>query len=112
MDGWTTPAQSVVRLFTGGGPARSAYDTWMLRLHHEMKEDEAFQAQAVRRLWTFPPGSVWMLFSDGVAHALMRGRFTLEHSFFVPHANLARPDASPLAQLIRAGASAGVRKAG
>jgi 3-deoxy-D-manno-oct-2-ulosonic acid (Kdo) hydroxylase len=109
---WTAPTPSVVRLFVAGRPARSAYDGWMLRLHHLLKEDEAFQAQAARRLWTFPPGSMWLLFSDGLTHALMRGRFALEHSFFVPHANLTRPDWAPLARLIRAAANPGVRRAG
>ena len=109
---WTAPAPSLVRLFVPGRPPRSPYDAWMLRLHHQLKEDEVFQAQAARRLWTFPPGAAWLLFSDGLAHALMRGRFALEHSFFVPHANLTRPDLAPLAQLIRAGANPAVRRAG
>ncbi|HKB00621.1 MAG TPA: Kdo hydroxylase family protein [Gemmataceae bacterium] len=100
---WVAPAASVVRLFTAGRAGRSAYDAWMLRLHHFLKEDEAFQAQAARRLWTFPPGSMWLLFSDGVAHAQMRGRYSLEHSFFVPAECLVRPEDSPLAQLAVAG---------
>jgi 3-deoxy-D-manno-oct-2-ulosonic acid (Kdo) hydroxylase len=100
---WVAPARGVVRLFTGGGANRSAYDAWMLRLHHFLKEDETFQTQAARRLWTFASGSMWLLFSDGVAHALMRGRFSLEHSFFVPAECLVRPEESPLAQLALAG---------
>jgi hypothetical protein len=109
---WAAPSRSVVRLFTGHPTARSPYDAWMLRLHHKLKEDEAFQAQAARRLWTFAPGAAWLLFSDGLAHALMRGRFTLEHSFFVLHESLGRPDLSPLSQLVRAGVKPPARKAG
>ena len=75
----------------------------MLRLHHFLKEDETFQTQAARRLWTFRPGSTWLLFSDGASHALMRGRFSLEHSFFVPAECLVRPEESPLAHLALAG---------
>jgi hypothetical protein len=112
QDEWTAPGQSVVRLFAGGGAARSAYDAWMSRLHHQMKEDEGFQAQAARRLWTFPSGSMWLVFADGLAHALMRGRFALEHSFFVSPQSLVRPDESPLSHLIRAGAKAIARRAG
>jgi 3-deoxy-D-manno-oct-2-ulosonic acid (Kdo) hydroxylase len=108
---WTAPASSVVRLFTGA-PRGSAYDTWMLRLHHFLKEEEGFQAQAGRRLWTFAPGSTWLLFSDGLAHALMRGRFSLEHSFFVPHECLARPEEAPVSHLERAGTHAPSRRAG
>jgi hypothetical protein len=83
----------------------------MLRLHHFLKQDEAFQAQAARRMWTFPPGSMWVLFADGVAHAQLRGRYALEHSFFVPVESLHRPAESPLVRLAapRPGAS---RRAG
>jgi len=100
---WAAPAQPVIRLFTGGRGGRSAYDAWMLRLHHFLKQDEAFQAQAVRRMWTFSPGSMWALFADGVAHAQLRGRYVLEHSFFVPVEVLRRPAESPLALLAAAG---------
>lgn len=108
---WLAPAQSVLRVFTGGKNGRSAYDAWMLRLHHFLKEDEAFQATAARKVWTFPPGSAWAVFADGVAYAQLRGRFALEHSFFVPLGCLARPDDAPLAVLERFGAEA-ARRAG
>jgi hypothetical protein len=100
---WATPAQPVIRLFTGRRGGRSAYDAWMLRLHHFLKQNEGFQAQAARRMWTFPPGSMWVLFADGVAHAHLRGRYVLEHSFFVPVDLLERPSESPLAVLAASG---------
>jgi hypothetical protein len=100
---WTAAAQPVIRLFTAGRIGRSAYDALMLRLHHFLKEEDQFQAHAARRVWTFPPGSVWVLFADGVAHAQLRGRFVLEHSFFVPRKCLIRPDESPLARLVELG---------
>jgi hypothetical protein len=109
---WVAPAQPVVRLFTGGRAGRSAYDAWMLRLHHFLKQDEGFQAQAARRVWTFPPGSMWALFADGVAHAALRGRYVLEHSFFVPVERLHLPDESPLAHLAAAGQGGASRRAG
>jgi hypothetical protein len=93
---WTAPARGMVGLLTGGRVRRSAYDAWMLKLHHFLKEDEAFQCQAVRKMWTFPPGSMWLLFADGLAHAQLRGRFALDHSYFVPPECLALPDESPL----------------
>lgn len=108
---WAAPAQPVVRLFTGGRAGRSAYDAWMLRLHHFLKQDEAFQAQAARRVWTFPPGSMWALFADGVAHAQLRGRYVLEQTFFVPVELMRRPAESPLALLAAAGAAVS-RRAG
>ena len=108
---WAAPAQPVVRLFTAGRAGRSAYDAWMHRLHHFLKQDERFQAQAARRMWTFPPGSLWVLFADGVAHAQLRGRYVLEHSYFVPVELLSRPAESPL-HLLAAAAGGGVRRAG
>jgi hypothetical protein len=108
---WAAVAQPVVRLFTGGRAGRSAYDGLMLRLHHFLKQDEGFQAQAARRVWTFPPGSMWALFADGVAHAALRGRYVLEHSFFVPLELLHHPDDSPLAHLA-AGQGGTNRRAG
>ena len=44
----------------------------MHHLHHYLKQDASFQAQAPRKMWTFPPGSTWALFSDGVANAQLR----------------------------------------
>jgi 3-deoxy-D-manno-oct-2-ulosonic acid (Kdo) hydroxylase len=102
---WTAPARQVVRLFAGGRARKSAYDAWMLKLHHFLKENNQFQATAKRRVWTFPSGSAWVLFADGVAHAQLRGRFTLEHSFFVPVQRLERPDESPLALLVQSAAA-------
>jgi hypothetical protein len=101
---WVAATQPVVRLFTGGRIGRSAYDALMLRLHHFLKEEDQFQAHAARRVWTFPVGAMWALFADGVAHAQLRGRFVLEHSFFVSQDLLIRADESPLAQLVETGA--------
>jgi hypothetical protein len=84
----------------------------MRRLHHFLKEEEGFQTQAARRLCTFLPGSMWVLFSDGLAHGLMRGRFCLEHSFFVPLVSLVRPEEAPLSYLERVGTRAPGRRAG
>jgi len=109
---WQAPAPSVVRLFTRRNGAGSAYDAWMLRLHHFLKEDEGFQAQAARRMWTFPPRSMWLLFSDSVAHAMLRGRFALDHSFFVPLECLVRPVDSPLLMLEESGLNSDSRRAG
>jgi 3-deoxy-D-manno-oct-2-ulosonic acid (Kdo) hydroxylase len=109
---WTATSQPVVRLFTGGRIGRSGYDAWMLRLHHYLKQDEAFQAQAARRVWTFPPGSMWALFADGVAHAHLRGRHVLEHSFFIPVEALFFPAHSPLQLLAATGNGEFTRRAG
>jgi hypothetical protein len=93
---WMAPTQSMLRLFTGPKAGRSAYDALMLRLHHFLKENEAFQSQATRRVCTFAPGTAWLLFSDGLAHAQLRGRFVLEHSFFVSPESLVQPAEWPV----------------
>jgi hypothetical protein len=86
----------MLRMFGGGKGRRSAYDAFMLRLHHFLKESETIQTQATRRVFTFAPGSAWLLFSDGLAHAQLRGRFTLEHSFFVSSECLTQPAEWPV----------------
>jgi hypothetical protein len=78
------------------GPA----DVFMLRLHDYLKRNLRFQKTCPRRLWRFPPGSVWLAMTDGCCHAELRGRFALEHSFFIAPQVLARPDLAPAA-LIR-----------
>lgn len=108
---WTAPAARVLGLFAGRR-RRSAYDAWMLRLHHFLKEDQGFQLLAARRMWSFPPGSMWLLFTDGLAHAQLRGRFALEHSFFVPPECLQLPEESPLGLLVASGKQSWARRAG
>jgi hypothetical protein len=99
-DGWLGQLRDgVVRLLQPGRPRRSAYDAFMLRFHNFLKRHDGFQERAPRKLWTFPPGSAWVLMADGCTHAVLRGRYALEHSYFVPPACLALPDESPAAQL-------------
>ena len=81
---------------------RSESDRFMLRLHDFLKASHEFQQHGSRRLWSFPPGSVWLAMTDGCTYAELRGRYALEHSFFVRPDVLARPDLAPEA-LLRAG---------
>ena len=90
---------SLLQPNTGG---RTYYDDFMLRLHHFLKSNDSFQERAARRLWHFKPGAAWLLFSDTISHAELRGQFALEHSFFVAPETLTLPDESPLALLERA----------
>ena len=72
-------------------PARSRRapsDLFMLRFHDYLKRNAAFQTRAPRRLWAFPPGSVWLAMTDGCSHAVLRGRYALEHSYFVAPGSL------------------------
>jgi hypothetical protein len=87
--------KSVLRLFRPGGPRHSPYDRFMLRFHDYLKTNEQFQDRTPKRLWNFAPGSVWLAMTDTCSHAVLRGRFALEHSYFIPEAALALPDESP-----------------
>ncbi len=100
---WVRRVQDgVLRLFRPGRPARSPYDAFMLRLHDYLKASEAFQERTAKHFWKFPPGSAWLAITDTCSHAVLRGRFALEHSYFLAPESLALPDESPAALLARA----------
>jgi hypothetical protein len=80
---------------------RSPYDEFMLRFHDFLKANDAFQVRGPKRFWSFPPGSVWVVFTDVASHAVLRGRYALEHSYFVSPESLALPNQSPPALLER-----------
>jgi hypothetical protein len=99
---WVRRAQDgVLRLFRPGRPTRSAYDAFMLRLHDYLKANEDFQERGPKHFWKFPPGSAWLAITDTCSHAVLRGRFALEHSYFLAPRSLALPDESPAALLAR-----------
>jgi hypothetical protein len=77
------------------GRRRSVYDRFMLRFHHFLKTSDEFQERCRKRLWLFAPGSAWLALTDTVSHAVLRGRFALDHSFFLCPASLVRPELSP-----------------
>jgi hypothetical protein len=79
----------------------SSYDQFMLKFHHFLKANEQFQERSPKRLWHFPPAAAWLVFTDGLSYAELRGQFALEHSFFVPPRALARPELAPAAVLER-----------
>ena len=75
---------------------RSPYDRVMLRLHNLLKEDRAYQAQTNPRRVEFPPMSTWLVFTDGLPHAVVSGQFAIEQTFVIPIAALVSPQSSPL----------------
>ena len=80
---------------------RSEYDHLMLNLHDAMKADLDYQKNAPQQTIPFPPGSVWVCFSDQTSHAVMSGQFMLEQTFFLPVRAMVRPDCAPLGILSR-----------
>jgi hypothetical protein len=98
--GWLRQLGAGVRgLLRPGRPRRTAYDQFMLRFHDYLKMNEGFQERGPKRLWSFPPGSAWVAMTDTCSHAVLRGRYALEHSYFIPDSALALPDESPAALL-------------
>jgi len=80
---------------------RSEYDHLMLNLHDGMKADLDYQKTCPQQTIGFPPGSVWVCFSDHAAHAVMSGQFMLEQTFFLPVRAMVHPDWAPLGILER-----------
>ena len=80
---------------------RSEYDHLMLQLHDNMKSDLDYQKNAPQQTMPFPPGSVWVCFSDQTSHAVESGQYMLEQTLHVPASRQYNPDASPLAILRR-----------
>jgi hypothetical protein len=101
--GWVEHVQQrMIGLFRPGRHRRSAYDSFMLRFHDFLKANDHFQERGKKQFWSFPPNSVWLTFTDTTSHAVLRGRYALEHSYFVAPEALALPLESPAALLERA----------
>jgi hypothetical protein len=90
---------SVLRAFRPQESRRWPSDVFMRRFHDFLKRNDEFQERGPKRLWTFPPGSAWLAMTDACTHAELRGRFALEHSYFIAPQCLVLPDASPAAIL-------------
>ena len=80
---------------------RSPYDRFMLSFHNYLKESAAFQEGAVKSRVEFPAGATWMVFTDMVSHAVLKGRYALEQTFLVARDSLVLPDKAPIAILER-----------
>jgi hypothetical protein len=80
---------------------RSPYDRFMLSLHHHLKENADFQQAAGQSRVEFPAGATWMVFTDMVSHAVLKGRYALEQTFLVARDSLVLPDKAPIAILER-----------
>jgi hypothetical protein len=101
---WDGIRRRTLRVLSGiGMPVvdRPAYDAFMLRFHHYLKENAAFQRDCLKDRWEFPPGSAWMCFTDTTSHACPSGQFALEQTFLVRRSSLLLPDKAPIALLER-----------
>jgi 3-deoxy-D-manno-oct-2-ulosonic acid (Kdo) hydroxylase len=75
---------------------RPPYDDFMLRFHHFLKENTAFQRDCPKRRWSFPPGSSWMVYTDMVSHAVLSGQYALEQTFLVSKEAMVTPERAPI----------------
>jgi len=78
---------------------RSAYDEFMLAFHDYLKGNVEFQSNGPKYRIEFPPGAVWMVFTDVVPHAVESGQFAMEQTLIVPREALALPTRAPIAIL-------------
>src|SRR5437588_13085439 len=75
---------------------RSRYDEYMLYLHDWLKENSDFQQNSPKQEMVFPPGCTWMVYTDGVPHAVLSGRYALEQTFIVPPEAFVTPEVAPI----------------
>jgi hypothetical protein len=75
---------------------RSRYDEFMLYLHDWLKENTSFQQDAAKQELVFPPGCTWLVYTDGVPHAVLSGRYALEQTYIVPTEALVTAEVAPI----------------
>jgi hypothetical protein len=75
---------------------RSRYDEFMLYLHDWLKENAGFQQDAAKQELVFPPGCTWLVYTDGVPHAVLSGRYALEQTYIVPTEALVTAEVAPI----------------
>ena len=80
---------------------RTPYDHVMLQLHDLAKADLDYQRDAPQAAVDFAPGSTWVVFSDQVSHAVMRGQHMMEQTFFLAPGDQLVPGTAPLHVLER-----------
>src|SRR5499427_159851 len=94
--------RALARVAAGVGlpvPVRSRYDEFMLYLHDWLKESDDFQKNSGAREVVFPPGCCWMVYTDGVPHAVLSGQYALEQTFIVPRGALVTAEVAPVSVL-------------
>ena len=99
---WRPLSQGLLRLLQPARAPASPYDEFMQRLHDAVKRHDSLQEGARKKCWHFAPESAWLVFTDGVAHAELRGRFVLEIAYYISRDGLACPELAPSALFQRA----------
>jgi hypothetical protein len=98
---WLTASGRLVGIRS---PLRSAYDEFMLKFHHYLKSNEAFQKDGQCSAPAFSPGTTWISFTDQVAHRVISGQYAIEQTCIVPLSAMVLPECAPVNVLsLRAG---------
>lgn len=93
--------EGIRRMIQPSATPSSSYDSFMQRFHGFLKRNDAFHMHAAKTVWHFQPGAVWMVMTDACSHAVLRGRYVLEHSYLVSRECLVCPEEAPIALLER-----------
>jgi 3-deoxy-D-manno-oct-2-ulosonic acid (Kdo) hydroxylase len=80
---------------------RTHYDHVMLQIHDNMKMNNEYQKNAVKMQMDFPADTTWIVQTDQVSHAALRGQFILEQTFYLPVDAMLNSALSPLRVLER-----------
>jgi hypothetical protein len=78
---------------------RTHYDHIMLQIHDRMKKNLNYQANVSFQEINFPANSTWIVFTDQVSHAALKGQYLLEQTFYLPTHAMQEPNRSPLSVL-------------
>jgi len=82
----------------------SPYDRSMRRIHNYMKENADFRNDTSDyREIHFPPLSAWMVFTDGISHAVLTGQHAFVTTALIPLANCRHFETTPFGILAAAG---------
>lgn len=80
---------------------RTEYDHLMLNLHDRAKLDDERQRTCERVRVELPAHATWMVFTDGVEHAVLAGQHLLEQTFYLPVTAMHQESKAPLRVLER-----------
>jgi len=99
--GYSPLMAALLKSFGATKSYRTAYDHLMLKIHDNMKADEAYQREIEQNAFSFPPGSTWIVYTDKVSHAAMGGQHLFEQTFYLPVNAMIDPAKAPLRILER-----------
>ena len=80
---------------------RSPYDEFMLHFHDYLKMNESYQKNSPKFQFHFPPGTMWMVYTDVVPHSVMAGRYALEQTMIISRDSLRNRESAPASILER-----------